>query len=1270
MIHKAIVIQQRGACNMASQDISMNNKVEYTHKKIHFIWDDGRLAKDVEILHEEFPTSEDLASADAVARLMAGTFDKNIQTSIYLRNLSTPEHKSAGMRPVLYGSGDYITQQLDDAHSLLIIGFPRGRDFVVQHLRSVPNDTQLAYEAQATIISCESAEEVGWNFIDELLKDTVSLVQHTTDRLQEWEEYLDWKEALISCSMFGGRYYHRCHTLTEKEQPRIQFDAIFQDEESCKRLLRAKDGVSAVQLSWSQNPWRYEFVGFKEQKGRVRHLPKAITFANATLLDGHWASKHDDVPPEATSAIYRPFIAHIECELPEHIDDEDSALQFLRRLPKDGFLTVPSPDLWPMQRMRRSILDFKQGRSDASNLGLWMFDISKARLPREEDRVHVTDWNNKDIADNASQCAAVEKMLSAPDVCLIQGPPGTGKTEVIAEAIYQFTKRGQRVLLASQSNDAVDNALERLPQQAGIRSIRIDMNERSYKNGVDNPYSERNVLHTFYKNSLGGHVGNILNGWTRLDNEKEVAHRNLQKAERLQREREHYLGEQEHTLQHLGNLQQELSTLRFQQQKLQESKECATQEAIALNNLQDNLLNDDGRIIYLSDRQRKFFKEHLAPFIEQAFTQGVVMDADINRFLGALRTLDGLSSKLSSVTKNSRISDDIQQLNNQRLKLQSEMPATTDATALSSWIEQIKEIDLKIDLMGARQKQGISLLERQLLTEELLVLVEQHDDYASKLVREITEKGWSLLQDITSLLRKGLVSSSEIEQKLKNLNEQQKVLEGRRRVAQEALQQASECIHHREERLEELRQSYKAEDISEQLLEVLRRAVDEADKRVTSSRSLRNTWENILNEYHKKVSNEETAQDDSPSFLESYVKSCNVVGTSCTASMHRIEQMGTFDVAIIDEVSKATPPELLMPLLHAKKAILVGDHRQLPPLFDEHEKSYEEVCKQADQIDETQRALLTKDNFHRFKKLITASMFKNAFEHADDTIRHSLTIQYRMHPDIMEVTNRFYENQLSCGWSKEEADSRKNHGITLRGMDCTEFLTPQKHACWIDSACLPDGRFCAESHPKHRFASSLVNPAEQRIILNLVRGIAENCKQRNVKKTIGIIFLYFAQVFVMRKELKKIRQEYREFIDISVDTVDHFQGREKNIIIVGMTRNKQSTVVGEHVVSFERINVAFSRAQELLLIVGAKSFFEKLSVPLPKMYSPETVTTNVYQHIIDHIRDKGCLAGPEKFLTKEDVRYIHDYYDKQDMATVSHSTRKGNLYETRHRTAV
>ena len=93
-----------------------------------------------------------------------------------------------------------------------------------------------------------------------------------------------------------------------------------------------------------------------------------------------------------------------------------------------------------------------------------------------------------------------------------------------------------------------------------------------------------------------------------------------------------------------------------------------------------------------------------------------------------------------------------------------------------------------------------------------------------------------------------------------------------------------------------------------------------------------------------------------------------------------------FDVVIIDEVSKATPPELLIPLMKARKAVLVGDHRQLPPMFKEHEGSYKELVESQDDTPEEIKELLTKENFKKFGNMVTSSLFKRLnFEQASET---------------------------------------------------------------------------------------------------------------------------------------------------------------------------------------------------------------------------------------------------------------------------------------------
>ena len=137
--------------------------------------------------------------------------------------------------------------------------------------------------------------------------------------------------------------------------------------------------------------------------------------------------------------------------------------------------------------------------------------------------------------------------------------------------------------------------------------------------------------------------------------------------------------------------------------------------------------------------------------------------------------------------------------------------------------------------------------------------------------------------------------------------------------------------------------------------------------------------------------------------------------------------------------------------------------------------------------------------------------------------------------------------------------------------------------------------------------------------------------KRKETVSVGIISFYQMQVNDIRRKVKNLRKQADlSAIDIDVNTVDRFQGKEKQIIIVSLVRNKKydparGLKVSDHVLSFERINVAFSRAQNMLVILGAKNFYKEIAVKLPMMTSNGTMTVHVYQNIMQDLQDKGCF---------------------------------------------
>ena len=412
---------------------------------------------------------------------------------------------------------------------------------------------------------------------------------------------------------------------------------------------------------------------------------------------------------------------------------------------------------------------------------------------------------------------------------------------------------------------------------------------------------------------------------------------------------------------------------------------------------------------------------------------------------------------------------------------------------------------------------------------------------------------------------------------------------------------------------------------------------------------IRNDWEKTIRSFKEHLDDVNSFKDDQEHYQQIYINACNVVGISCTDNMRNLSDNGynDFDVVIIDEVSKATPPELLIPLMKARKAILVGDHRQLPPMFKEHEESYRELIENQDSIPEEIRDLLTQENFRRFKKMVTSSLFKVYFEQADENIKHSLLVQYRMHTDIMDIINRFYEQRLSCGNSKEVEIMEKNHNLTIKGIDESTFIIPERHAYWIDSSCTPSNKPIYEVRPNN--STSNYNILEKYIVIELLKKIADSYKKqgynKDKQKTVGVISFYQMQVNEIRDAFRKAKKTYDfSAINVDINTVDRFQGKEKNIIITSLVRNNEKGRASKHVVAFERINVAFSRAQELLFIVGAKHMYENQSVQLPNMDMPGFKTAPVYKNIMETLYRKGCFKNCDKIISPEIEEKIIDEY--------------------------
>ncbi|MFF2755541.1 AAA domain-containing protein [Psychrobacillus sp. NPDC058041] len=399
-----------------------------------------------------------------------------------------------------------------------------------------------------------------------------------------------------------------------------------------------------------------------------------------------------------------------------------------------------------------------------------------------------------------------------------------------------------------------------------------------------------------------------------------------------------------------------------------------------------------------------------------------------------------------------------------------------------------------------------------------------------------------------------------------------------------------------EQNLEEKHQKTSIElKVTSKKIESLKREID----LLPITHSLQKEWFSLLKEAN---------DHDLDEIRKLYVRHANVIGTTCVASARKefMDNYPTFDVVIIDEVSKATPPELLLPMLKGKKIILVGDHHQLPPLVGE------------DTLDETLKAILEEsDSFEEkdeLKKLLKESLFERLFKNLPKSNKTMLAIQYRMHESIMETITPFYKEEnyrLQCGLV--DSDSVRDHLLE------STYVKRSDHLLWIDMPNEPSYFEEKVKDGKSRFNQAELNKIRE-VLIDLDKA-AETAKnegrmKQEERKSIGVISFYGEQV---KRIDRLIQQELNlQHLTFRTGTVDKFQGMEMDVILLSMVRNnKDSNGDIGFANDYRRLNVALSRARELLVLVGSSHMFTERT--------KRKDSREMYSRLLDIVKNKNGL---------------------------------------------
>lgn len=759
---------------------------------------------------------------------------------------------------------------------------------------------------------------------------------------------------------------------------------------------------------------------------------------------------------------------------------------------------------------------------------------------------------------NPSQQKALNWIMGGLPLVLVKGPPGTGKTTVITEAVLQSIKRNEKVLVCSETHQAVENVLERLHKDGGIRMIRHGRADQHQLSSLGREYLEESSKQIFVR-SVMDRVAKYVAcrksescSLETLDSKFSQAHAAaIQLADERQR-----LSDREQKAR--KEYQQIVQTAK------QEAEVACRAAEESANSLLSKLETEIDEAKVELDRQKKSFESSKSrkDVAKAHFLQKMGRDPDPH-YSGSTSLL----RKFASLGTNKLASAD---------HLNERFVAATAAMMHSK--HEIERLDQIVESSRLKQENCCSTRDEKI--------------------------GQSKAQSADQSRR----AEADLDQLLQGISTESKTAELRFLPAQKQAVETNESFG--------IFPSWEA-DVSP---EIWHGRITQCYDRISRNKEKLE----FCTRWHSAAENASAALtalfwDTAQVFLST------CVGLASWRSF--AQQFGSegVDLVIIDESAHATLTQSLIPMGRAKRTVLIGDEMQLPPaapmgLTDKCEHSCEAcVCSVPPNLGMT-----------AFKPNMSSCWLeRSAFEWIAETRpwvpRVMLNKQFRMHPDIADfVAQVFYEEGLENG--VKAVDRHLNFGSF------------NKAVCLIPTSAYKD-RF----EDKARGATSYRNPLET----HLTKRILEQAKSDLDSDTsFGVLTPYSAQKELMSQELVGFFDDggHLKFKPEDIASVDSFQGSERDVMIASFVRSpkkaprkckvckgtgkddcadcakcKGSGWLGAKlnwVHDLRRLNVAFSRARKMLILVGDIEALTDQKIGTKQ-------GTDVLERFRDYIMDRG-----------------------------------------------
>lgn len=301
--------------------------------------------------------------------------------------------------------------------------------------------------------------------------------------------------------------------------------------------------------------------------------------------------------------------------------------------------------------------------------------------------------------------------------------------------------------------------------------------------------------------------------------------------------------------------------------------------------------------------------------------------------------------------------------------------------------------------------------------------------------------------------------------------------------------------------------------------------------------------------------------------VDGILRNANVILSTLTGSASHQLKNHNFDVVIIDEASQALEAECWIPILKGKLLILAGDHLQLPPTI----KSTGLTAKS-----------------------LELTLFERLLESHGSKIKTLLNTQYRMNEVIMRFSSDyFYDSKLICGPGVGDRLLKD-----LDGVERNDFtLYP---VIYIDTQGYDYEEITTSDESKE-------NKGEAQCAVDCVEILISSNMDPS---SIAVISPYDGQVRLLKSML------YPKYSKIEIGTVDGFQGREKEAVIITTVRSNSNGEVG-FLSEARRMNVAITRPKRLLCVIG----------------DSQTLSRNEFlKKMVTYLEDNGELKQRDNLL--------------------------------------